>query len=352
MGPALFVAAGVAFAACGGGGHGALHHPAKTTTSLAPTTTGSTATVPGAPTYPLTGLAVSGAHRVARPALIVKVDNAPRARPQAGLIEADIVIEEQVEGGVTRFAAVFQSTDASAVGPVRSARSTDIAVVSEFNRPLFAYSGANARFLQLVRAAPLVDVGVDAATAAYGRDPKRPSPYNLFTSTAALFARAPKTAGPPPPPPQFAFRPAGQPPAGAGVAKVVHIGLKFPGTFGPNVTYDWDAPSGTWRRGEDGSAHLDSAGRQFAPRNVVVQFITYTPTGLVDQAGAPVFQGELVGAGEAWIFTGGMLVKGHWSRPTAAAVTTYTDAAGAPIQLTPGQTWVELPATGTAVASS
>ena len=118
------------------------------------------------------------------------------------------------------------------------------------------------------------------------------------------------------------------------------------------MTYDWDVASGTWRRGEDGAAQVDVAGHQVSPKNVIVQFIAYTPTGLVDQAGTPVFQGELIGSGDAWIFTGGMLVKGHWSRPLAAALTTYTDAAGAPIHLTPGQTWVELPATGTPLAAS
>src|SRR6202023_2878882 len=113
------------------------------------------------------------------------IDNAPRARPQIGLVQADVVVEEQVEGGVTRFAAIFQSQDVSRVGPVRSARSTDIALVANLDRPLFAYSGANARFLQLVHAAPLVDVGVDADPGIYARDFTRPSPYNLFSNIAA-----------------------------------------------------------------------------------------------------------------------------------------------------------------------
>jgi len=93
-----------------------------------------------------------------------------------------------VEGGVTRFATLFHSKDAPSVGPVRSARSTDILFAHQIGKPLFAYSGANATFLALVHQAPLMDVGVDRFPAAYHREPGRPAPYNLFSDTKALYA--------------------------------------------------------------------------------------------------------------------------------------------------------------------
>ncbi|HEX2065106.1 MAG TPA: DUF3048 C-terminal domain-containing protein, partial [Acidimicrobiales bacterium] len=106
--------------------------------------------------------------------------------------------------------------------------------------------------------------------------------------------------------------------------------------------------SGTWRRSQDGRPHVDTAGAQVAPKNVVVQFVHYRDTGLRDRSGAVVPEGEIQGEGEAWVLTDGKVVRGRWRKPTAEAVTQYVDAAGAPIPLTPGQTWVELPSPGQA----
>src|SRR5207237_3959294 len=117
---------------------------------------------------PLTGLPMDIV-RARRPVLVVKIDNAPKARPQIGLNQADVVFEEGVEGGITRFAALFHSEMSKPVGPVRSARSTDIKIVSALHHPLFAYSGANALFKQYVHDAPLVDVGVDNYADRYHR---------------------------------------------------------------------------------------------------------------------------------------------------------------------------------------
>jgi hypothetical protein len=352
---AFALAAAAAVAACSGsGGHhlGALagSRKATTTTDSSTTTAPTTTTAASAPRWPLTGMPLTDPVGARRPALIVKIDNAPRARPQIGLLQADIVVEEQVEGGVTRFAAIFQSQVAGLLGPVRSARSTDIALVADLNHPLFAYSGANARFLQLVHNAPLIDVGYDAAPAIYGRNYQRPSPYNLFTTGAALFARAP--AGASAPGPLLNYRSVGQPPADPGQAPAAHALIHFSGFAAPSVGYDWDPARGLWLRSQDGQPHLMVGGGQIAPANVIIQFITYIPTGLVDQAHTPVYQGQLIGSGAAWILTGGTVVKGHWTRANAAAVTTYTDALGNPVLLTPGQTWIELPAIGTPVTAT
>ena len=294
---------------------------------------------------PLTGLPIEP-ERATRPALVVKIDNAPRAQPQVGLGEADVVVEEEVEGGVTRFAAVFHSRDAVDVGPVRSARSTDIAIASALNRPLFAYSGANPAFQSLVSRAPLVDVGVDRAPDGYRRESGRPAPYNQFSSTAALLSRAPR--GPGPPPRLFPFRRSGEPASGDGVRAAAGVDLEYRDVIVTAVQYRWDGTAGTWKRNQNGTAHVNEAGAQYAPRNVVVQFVDYRDTGFRDQSGAPVPEAVLVGEGEAWVFTDGSVVKGRWKKPSPESVTQYLDAAGAPVRLTPGRTWVELPRPGRA----
>jgi hypothetical protein len=304
--------------------------------SAATTTTTAPDSGPLTPS-PLTGVAVP-ASRLKRAPLIVKIDNDPAARPQAGLNQADVVVEEMVEGGVTRFAAVYQSTDAPDVGPVRSARSTDVNYFTSLSRPLFAYAGANAVFRVLVRKAVFVDVGFDAAPKAYERRADRPAPSNLFTSTAALYAKAPQT----PPPslaPLWGFRAPGAAVSGGPASRVA---VDFKGPAATHVVWAWDAPSGSWRRTQNGTAHLDASGAPVAAKNVVVQFMGYKDSGLRDRTRAVVPEAVAVGEGDALYLTEGKVVKGRWSKPSLTKPTSFTAVGGAPIELTAGLTWIEL----------
>ena len=332
--PAAFVAVTLLGAACGGGGD----DDASTTTTT-PESSTSTAPAVAANANPLTGLPAEPAV-AARGVLVVKIDNAPLARPQAGINEADIVVEEGVEGGVTRFFTLFHSTDAPSVGPVRSARSTDLLFAQQVGRPLFSYSGANKNFAALVAKAPLVDVGVGRFPTAYHRQPGRPAPYNLFSETKALFGSAGDNVTPPPP--LFSYRPAGEAPPEPGSEPAPRVQALWKLNITTTVVFAWDEASNAFRRTTDGAAHLDAAGVQVATQNVVFQLVGYRNTGLVDQSGAAVPEAELVGEGDAWVLTGGRLIKGRWSRPTDAQTTAYTYPSGESIRLTPGRTWLEL----------
>lgn len=332
------LAALLLLAACGGGGD---DEPEATTssTSGASTTTTIDAVAPG--TAPLTGLPGDPA-KLGRPALVVKIDNAPKAHPQAGLNQADIIVEEGVEGGITRFATIFHSGDSDPVGPVRSARTSDIAIAAPLNRPLFSYSGTNADFERLLAQAPLVNVGPAAFGAGYFRQPGRPAPYNYFSRTTTLFGRAAAGAGPPPA--QFVY---GGPEArNVGGAASAGVHLEWRGRVLTAVDWQWDAAARAWKRANNGRPHMDAAGQQVSATNIVVEFVNYKDTGYRDQSGEPVPEAELLGEGEAWVFTNGQVIKGRWQKPTAEAVTRLLDAAGQPIKLAPGRTWVELPKPG------
>jgi hypothetical protein len=325
-------------ASCGGGGKKAA------TTTTTPTTIATTTTAPP-PVYPLTGMPATDPAVLTRPALVVKIDNADgggsnSARPQIGLNQADVVYEEMVEGSVTRLAAIFQSADSDPVGPIRSARTTDIAVFSPLKRPLFAWSGANTDFAALIRQAPLVDVGVDAASAAYRRRDFHSAPHNLYSSTPELFALAPPEAVPPSP--LFVYRKPSEPnPPSAQPLGSVHLTFGGGGGSAP-VDWSWNPILSVFGRDQKGSPHVDENGQQVAPSNVVIELVDYVNTGYIDPSGAPVPEAQLVGTGECWVLTNGVLVKGTWTKAAPEAITTYTDAAGAPIKLTPGHTWVEL----------
>jgi hypothetical protein len=334
------VTAALVLSGCGGRG---VQRRAAPTTSVVSATSSTSTSVPVM--SPLTGLPQPDAKRAMRVALVVKIDNEWGAQPQAGLNQADVVFEEQVEGGDSRLAAVFQSADADLVGPIRSTRSTDVAIVSQLNHPLYAFSGGNRIFLAQIRAAPIVDVGADVQPGVYFRVATHRVPHNLFSRTAALFLLAPPGAGPPAP--LFIFGAAAVPVRAASAA-VHRVDFRF-GLGGTAAAWAWDPSGGVWERDQNGSAQLDSSGAQVAAANVIIQFVSYRDTGLRDAHGSPVPEAELVGQGDAWVFRGGVMVKGRWSKLSPTEVTGYTEADGSPMKLTPGRTWVELVPTGTSV---
>jgi Protein of unknown function (DUF3048) N-terminal domain/Protein of unknown function (DUF3048) C-terminal domain len=317
------------------------HHTPGPATSTAARSTSTLTTVAAVGVAPLTGLPVTDPALLRRPAVIVKVDNAPEARPQTGLDQADVVVEEKVEGGVARFMAVFQSHDAD-VGPVRSVRSTDPDVVRPIGG-LFAYSGGITPFIVLLHATGgVVDVGFDADSSAYHRRSGRPAPHDLYTSVGILRQVTPAGMGPPPA--LFTYLGPGQAFGGAGAAPATHVTVPFGSlTVGE---WQWDPASSTWLRTTNGTPHVVDGGGQLAFTTVIVEFVPYTSTGYLDPARTPVDRADVLGSGDAWILASGQIVRGHWAKAASGDVTSFTDAAGAPIAIPPGKTWITLAPVG------
>jgi len=331
----------VAFAALGDDEEAA---PATTTT----TTTAPTTTTEPEPVAPLTGLPGSYQDRLSRPALVVKIDNVqPKARPQVGINQADVVFEERVEGSVTRLLAVFHSTDSVPVGPVRSARTTDILIFSALGRPFFAWSGANPTFAGRVRAANVQDVGYDAVPGEYFREPTRAAPSNLMLRSTATVQAMPNAEGKPPRA-LFKYRKSGQK-VNRNLQPANGAAVSFGSSAGAAPT-EWRWVNGGWARFQAGTPHVDVAGEQVHPANVVIQFVDYVPSDTADQFGVPIPEAKLVGEGDVWILTGTKgnhgVVKGRWRKEHPTHLTRYTDADGKPILLQPGRTWVVLPTPG------
>jgi hypothetical protein len=315
----------VALAACGGSDKVATKR--RKPPAIATTTT----TIP-IPTAPLTGLPDPQGVAAGRSSLGVKIENTPEARPQSGLDVADVVYEEVVEGGITRFWAFFNSAAPDTVGPIRSVRAMDPNVVTPFGG-VVTFSGGTPPNVALIRAAPVVTVDENNANDAFFRERTRPAPHNLYGRTGLLYQRGGK---PVPPNRQFEYVPEGQAFAGEPVAQF-HVNF----SQGYDMTYLWDAAAGGWKRFQRTNEPFLAIGStptpvQVAPMNVIVQFVTY------DGAG----EGNLYGAGDAWVFSNGQLVRGRWTRVFPESPTILTDATGSPIRLTPGRTWVELFPTG------
>jgi hypothetical protein len=328
----------VTLAACSGGTETATDETTADTMAPATTVAETTTTTTTLPPIvaPLTGLPVDAA--ITRPALVVKIDNHPKARPQWGLNQADIVFEENVEM-LTRFAAVFHTTDSDPVGPIRSGRKQDVDLLESFNAPLFAWSGGNAEVTKLIRASTMVDLSHSSANneGGYRREGSRSAPHNLLADTSKLWTLAPEGAQPPQA--QFIYRAADEAiPATAretGGAKLTMDGVK--------VLWEWNADFSRFVRSQDDKPHVDIDDVRVNAANVVVLYVQYSKSGY-----SPVAKTK--GSGEAWVFTAGKLFQGTWERDDAATPFTLKDTAGNPIKLTPGNTWVELTRVGKGVS--
>ena len=270
-----------------------------------------------------------------RPALIIKIENTPDARPQSGLESADVVYETVVDGGITRFFSVFNSTMPETVGPIRSVRPVDSSLAQQLGG-LFVFAGGIAQEVERISAVPsLIPLTETSAGDAMFRESARQAPHNLYGYPDGFLAYG---GAPVPPQALFSYLDAGEVFAGEPVESFT-VGLSTDTDYDPS--YTWEPTSRTWLRSVAGEASTMASGVQVAPTNVVIQFTTYDPEPGVFQA-----MGITTGSGEVWVFTDGKLAKGTWTRNDPNLPATYTDAAGKPIKLAPGRTWVELAARG------
>jgi len=320
----------VALAACGGSKHEAKKPPA----SARPVTK-------KARVAPLTGVTdTNGAN--GRCAITVKIDNTEAGHPKYGVEDADVIYEEVVEGGYTRLAAIFNSHTPDRVGPVRSVRKTDQSIVWPIGG-VFVYSGGAQYAIDSINTAPVVQLDETRAGPLMFRDDSRHPPYNLYAHVNLMYGKC--GTQPAPPPPLFTYRAAKAPSRGV-PATSVHVGF----LSGFDVTWTWDPASGTWKRQIFGEPEMGASGQPLAPKNVVVMFVSYVggdPS--LANIGA---EAVLTGQGRAMVFTGGKQITGTWSRPDKSRPARLLDAAGRPIALTPGQTWVELPDTSYTVTKT
>jgi hypothetical protein len=266
-----------------------------------------------------------------RAALAVKLDNAVGGPPQWNLADADLVFEENVEG-ITRFVAVYQTKMPDRIGPVRSARTSDIDILASLNRPILAWSGGNPGVTFAVRGAHtygwLSNLSAQS-TGCFYRSGSRSAPHNLLLDPACARASA-TMAGP--------ARPVFLHDGGGNVAGsieqrfVVHMN-------GVDVTWLWDAASNRYQRRQRGDWHVDADGDQVGAENVVVLFVDYRKSPADPRSPEAV----TVGSGRAELHRGGRRITGTWSRADRFSAFVLVSDDGRALTLAPGTTFVELP---------
>ena len=287
------------------------------------------------PRWPLTGLSAETVVR--RPALAVKIDNHRSARGQWGLLQADVVFEELVEGGSTRFVAVFHSQDSSPVGPIRSARETDLEVLPMFGRSLLVYSGGNSTVRGFVEDSEIVD-GISPISkyhALYYRTSQRSKPHNLLSRTERLWELA--TDDMSAPPAVFDFRlPVADEVISADIDAVrIDFGTQV-------VSWQWDGDD--YVRSHGSRWHWDASYTRISAQNVLVLGMDY---GKSPSTGSPVATG--LGSGRGLAMIDGATESIKWTRISLTDPFTLVAAdSGDPVLLSPGRTWVELAPEGLA----
>jgi DUF3048 family protein len=341
---------GLALVACTGSTPSARRHDTP-----APSASPTPPPPPPPPIAPLTGLEVASAAIARRPALAVKIDNHTDARPQVGLDRADVVYEEPVEGGITRFIAIFQSRDASKVGPIRSARLTDIDVLAQYGKPLLAFSGAAHYVIRAVGRANLVSMRQGQFPSVYRRDGSRSAPHNLFASTPGLF-RLGSRAHPSPAPALFDFGALlAPPPVVAPSPSPSESPTATPTPAWPSgrtatipfagsawrAVWRWSSSSGTYLRWHGTAPHRAASGTQISAANVIVMRVaTQRNNSQAAAHGTPELR--LVGSGAMVLLRNGVRIVGRWTRSSLTAPTRFVDKLGRQLTLAPGTTWIEL----------
>lgn len=267
----------------------------------------------------------------------VMIDNIAEARPQFGLGSADVIYEAPAEAGIPRLMPIYLSagSEASTIGPVRSARHYFIQIANEYRTPL-VHIGASPQGFDALRSTGLPDVDEARGDAGFTRDRRRLAPHNAFVSPASMREVLQQRGSPVKAsqgPLSFGeFRPGPQP--------ATAISIPYPGPERYSVSYDYDADARLYRRTMDGNPHRDGAsGDQYTASSIIIQYVDVE---LIPNDDAGRVDVTLTGSGKGLLIAQGTQVPLTWSRSSMRDATQFKRGDGAPFLLPNGQVWIQV----------
>lgn len=280
---------------------------------------------------------LSGREGIDGPILAVKIDDTIAARPQIGLDRADVIYIEQVEGGLTRLAAIFSSEIPQLIGPIRSARITDIEVLAQYGTVVFAYSGAQSKFLPVIGAANLHDYGAQRQSPTiYTRDDTRFAPTNMVLRADLLMekVRADEKIVAESSSNEWRF---GDTPEGG-------VPISEAKVLWPASTYEfrWSVEDNRWTIFNNGVANLSASGVAHTPTTIVIQKVQIVPSIYGDKFGGVTPHSLTIGSGTGYVLRDGQSFQATWSRTDALSGTTWSAMDGRALNFARGQVWVAL----------
>ena len=269
--------------------------------------------------------------------LVVKIDDTASARPQIGIDRADIVYIEQVEGGLTRLAAVFSSEIPTLIGPIRSARISDIDILAQYGRVVFAYSGAQSKLLPVISAANLNDYGAQRQSPTiYTRDESRTAPTDMVLRADLLLEKVRSD--------------------GREIATSRSVGWSFGGLPNggtaiteakvnwPAASYEvkWSTEEERWLIFNNGVPNMSASGIQHGPTTLLIQLVEILPSEYGDKLGGVTPLSKTVGNGTGFVLRDGKYFPATWSRPDELSGTTWLALDGSELPFARGQIWIAL----------
>ena len=270
--------------------------------------------------------------------LVVKIDDTNAAHPQIGIEDADLVYVEQVEGGLTRLAAIYTSKLPPLIGPIRSARISDIELLAQFGRVGFAYSGAQSKMRPVIAEANLENLSAERnPPSIYGKDPNRIGPVDMILKPELLLERAnanPKIRIETATASVFAFGDAPKGETNTAIAKI-----KW-----PSAKYElrWDSANEKWLIYFNEKPNMAANGEHLYADTAIIQIVSITPSIYGDKFGEITPFSKTTGSGKAVMLRDGFSYQISWQRNLETDVTTWKSEDGGVANFKPGRTWIFL----------
>jgi len=270
--------------------------------------------------------------------LVVKIDDTNAAHPQIGIEDADLVYVEQIEGGLTRLAAIYTSKLPPLIGPIRSARISDIELLAQFGRVGFAYSGAQSKMRPVIAEANLENLSAERnPPSIYGKDPNRIGPVDMILKPDLLLERAnanPKIRIETATASVFAFGDAPKGETNTAIAKI-----KW-----PSAKYElrWDSANEKWLIYFNEKPNMAANGEHLYADTAIIQIVSITPSIYGDKFGEITPFSKTTGSGKAVMLRDGFSYQISWQRNLETDVTTWKSEDGDVANFKPGRTWIFL----------
>ncbi|NBN91046.1 MAG: DUF3048 domain-containing protein [Actinobacteria bacterium] len=260
----------------------------------------------------------------------VKFDDTNYAHPQQGVEAADIVYITQVEAGLTRLMGIYSSNYPEVLGPIRSARISDISVLGEYGKVGFLYSGAQSKMRPVISAANLVNLSAERnPPSIYFNDPDRNSPYSMMVKPNLLLEKARDV--------EMAKEPGWQHGEKAETAeKILSAQISW-----PNAKYEayWSASEKRFLLKHNGRENISTSGVQLGSNMMVIQIVKISPSEYGDKFGGVTPKSEVIGSGHGYLLRNQRVVKALWNRASLSEPTTWSLGDGSPAYFAPGQIW-------------
>ena len=260
----------------------------------------------------------------------VKFDDTSAAHPQDGVESADIVYITEVEAGFTRLMGIYSSNYPEVLGPIRSARISDLSILGEYGKVGYLYSGAQSKMRPVISAANLVNLSAERnPPSIYFNDPARRSPYSMMVRPNLLLEKAGDV--------ELAKEPGWKHGARAEDAKKI-ISAKVEW---PNASYEalWSFDEKRFLLKHNGRANIASSGIQLGSTMMVIQMVKISPSEYGDKFGGVTPKSEVIGSGHGYLLRNQRVVKALWNRASLSEPTTWSLEDGSPAYFARGQIW-------------